>query len=299
MMFESSANLLGMGNEMPSFTALTAAAARAAHLVVDGEPRIFADTLAAPLLGDRADELIGYHQLHGTHLVLVGARAQAICRGRYTEDRLADAIRAGSAQYVVLGAGLDTFAYRGELARRVRVFEVDQPGTQEWKRAALASAGIAVPDSVTFVPADFARDADRLGALLHAAGLDPDAPALVSWLGVTMYLTHEAIGQVLATVGCLGAGTEIIADYMLPAALRDSGGAAYVDLVAGTTADRGEPWLSFFAPDELTDLARRYGVATVRHVYQRDAVPAALWQRSDALRPAELAVLFHGRTGDS
>ncbi|HEX6451311.1 MAG TPA: class I SAM-dependent methyltransferase [Trebonia sp.] len=284
-----------MRNEMPSFTALTAAAARAAHLVVDDEPRIFADTLAAPLLGDRADELIGYHRLHGTHLVLAGARAQAVCRGRYTEDHLTDAVRSGMAQYVVLGAGLDTFAYRGELARRVRVFEVDQPGTQEWKRAALASAGIAVPDSVTFVPADFARDADRLGALLHAAGLDPDAPALVSWLGVTMYLTHEAIGQVLATVGRLGAGTEIIADYMLPAALRDSDGAAYVDLVAGTTADRGEPWLSFLAPDELTDLARQHGVATVRHVYQRDAVPAALWRRSDALRPKKLAVLFHGR----
>ena len=283
---------------MPSFTALTAAAARAAHLVVDGEPRIFGDTLAAPLLGDRADELIGYHRLHGAHLVLASARAQAVCRGRYTEDRLADPARTASAQYVVLGAGLDTFAYRSELARRIRVFEVDRPETQEWKRTALARAGIAVPDTVTFVPADFTRDADRLGALLHAAGLDPDAPALVSWLGVTMYLERDAIGQVLATVSRLGAGTEIIADYMLPAALRDSDGAAYVDLVAGTTGDRGEPWLSFLSPDELTDLAQRHGVATVRHVYQRDTVPAAVWQRSDALRPAKLAVLFHGRTGD-
>jgi methyltransferase (TIGR00027 family) len=298
MMFETSVSLLGMGNEMPSFTALTAAAARAAHLVVDGEPQIFADTLAAPLLGDRADELIGYHRLHGAHLVLACARAQAICRGRYTEDRLADAVRVGLAQYVVLGAGLDTFAYRSELARRMRVFEVDQPETQEWKRAALARAGISVPDTVTFVPADFTRDADRLGGLLRAAGLDPDAATLVSWLGVTMYLTRDAIGQVLVTVGRMSAGTEIIADYMLPPALRDSDGTAYVDLVAGTTADRGEPWLSFLAPDELTDLAQRHGVASVRHVYQRDTVPVAMWQRSDALRPANLAVLFHGRAGD-
>jgi methyltransferase (TIGR00027 family) len=272
-----------MGNETPSFTALAAAAARAAHLIVDDNPRIFDDTLAEPLLGNRAGELMDYHRLHGTHLVLAGARAQAVCRSRYTEDRLAGF--AGN-QYVVLGAGLDTFAYRSDLARRIRVFEVDQPGTQEWKRAALATAGIAVPDNVTFVAADFARDADRLVALLRAAGLDAQAPALVSWLGVTMYLTRDAVGQVLA-------------DYMLPGALRDSDGTAYADLVAEASAARGEPWLSFFAPDDLSALARRHGVGTVGHVYQRDTVPAGLWHRSDALRPADLAVLFHGRAGDA
>jgi methyltransferase (TIGR00027 family) len=179
------------------------------------------------------------------------------------------------------------------------VFEVDQPGTQEWKRTALASAGITVPDTVTFVPADFARDADRLVALLRAAGLDPDAPALVSWLGVTMYLTRDAVGQILAAVGGLARGSEVIADYMLPGTLRDSDGAGYVDLVAETSAARGEPWLSFFAPDDLRALARRHKVATVRHVYQRDTVPPGLWRRSDALRPADLGVLFHGRAGDA
>jgi O-methyltransferase involved in polyketide biosynthesis len=109
-----------MENGQPSLTALMAAAARAAHLIVDGEPPIFADTLAAPLLGDRAEELISYHRLHGTHPVLSGARVQVTCRSRYTEDGLRQAIARGVTQYVDLGAGLDTFAYRDDQGGRRR-----------------------------------------------------------------------------------------------------------------------------------------------------------------------------------
>ena len=134
-----------MENGQPSFTALTAAAARAAHLIVDGEPVIFADTLASALLGERAEDLLSYHTSHGTHPVLAGARAQVTCRSRYTEDALARAAGRGVTQYMVLGAGLDSFAYRrGGVAggRRVRVFEVDHPATQDWKRRALAHARV-------------------------------------------------------------------------------------------------------------------------------------------------------------
>ena len=123
-----------IANGEPSLTALTAAAARAAHLIVDNEPVIFADTLAQAMLGERAEELISYHLAHGTHPVLASARAQVTCRSRYAEDRLADAIGRGIGQYVLLGAGLDSFAYRSPLAGRVRVFEVDHPATQEYKR---------------------------------------------------------------------------------------------------------------------------------------------------------------------
>src|ERR1700733_5078159 len=120
----------------PSASALTAAAARAAHLIVDGQPTIFADPLAAALLGGQAEELIGYHKRHGTHPVLVGARGQVPCRSRYAEHVLALAIGGGVSQYVILGAGLDSFAYRGGLlAGRVRVFEVDHPASQQAKRA--------------------------------------------------------------------------------------------------------------------------------------------------------------------
>ena len=284
-----------MENGQPSFTALTAAAARAAHLVVDGEPVIFADTLALALLGERAEELLSYHTSHGTHPVLAGARAQVTCRSRYTEDALARAAGSGVTQYVILGAGLDSFAYRsGGLAggRRVRVFEVDHPATQDWKRRALAHARVTVPAGVTFVPADLATGA--LPGLLAAAGFDSSAPALVSWLGVTMYLTGDAIAATLAAVGALAPGSEVIADYMLPAELRDDAGDTYGSLVAQASAERGEPWLSCLAPDEMADLARAAGLGTVRTVPQRDAIPAALWQRSDALRPADLAMLLHG-----
>jgi methyltransferase (TIGR00027 family) len=280
-----------MEDGQPSFTALTAAAARAAHLVVDREPAIFADTLAAPLLGERADELLSYHRRHGTHPVLAGARTQAACRSRYTEDALARATGRGVTQYVILGAGLDSFAYRNRAAR-VRVFEVDHPATQDWKRCAIAAARISVPDGVTFVAADLAKDSPA--GRLAAAGFDTTAPALVSWLGVTMYLTRDAVAATLAEFGGLAAGTEVIADYMLPRELRDEAGAGYADQVAQVSAERGEPWLSCFAPGEMTGLARAAGFGDVRNVRQRDTIPAALWKRSDPLRPADLAVLFHG-----
>ena len=231
----------------PSQTALTAAAARAAHLVVDGEPCIFADTLASALLGGRAEEFIGFHRSHGGHPVLATARAQVTSRNRYTEDRLADS---GLRQYLILGAGLDSYAYRHP-ASGVRVFEVDHPATQRWKRRALAAAGIAVPETVTFVPVNFERASPGgglLAASLRGAGLDLARPALVSWLGVMMYLTGDAIEQTLADLGALAPGTEIVADYMLPAGLRDDAGDDYVSQVMPFAAERGEPWRSFFTP---------------------------------------------------
>jgi methyltransferase (TIGR00027 family) len=276
----------------PSTSALMAAAARAAHLIVDGEPVIFADTLAAALLGGRADELIDYHRLHGTHPVLSGARVQVTCRSRYAEDALARAIGDGVTQYVILGAGLDSFAYRGGLAGRVRVFEVDHPASQQVKRAALAAAGIGVPDSVRYVPADLARD--PLARCLDAAGFDAAAPAVIAWLGVTMYLSAEAVAETLAAVARLALGTELIADYLLPPDARDEAGTLYGSLVARASAEQGEPWRSCFTPDQMADLAHRAGFGAVSAVSQRDTIPAGLWQRADPLRPARLAVLFHG-----
>jgi methyltransferase (TIGR00027 family) len=289
---KSSAILRGVKtSDLPSQTALTAAAARAAHLIVDGEPVIFADGLAATLLGEQADEFISYHRAHGTHLVLSSARAQVLCRSRFTEDLVAACVRDGTTQYVILGAGLDSFAYRtGRPGRGLaRVFEVDHPGTQQWKRERLGAAGIPVPGSVRFVATDFERDS--LGGCLRRAGFDPARPALVSWLGVTVYLTQAAISQTLAEIGGFAPGTQLITDYMLPAALRDETGNAYAGLVAPAAADRGEPWLTFFAPDEMSALLEQHGFGAVERVRQRDSVPAALWHRTDSLRPADLSVL--------
>ncbi|MFL6119928.1 class I SAM-dependent methyltransferase [Actinophytocola sp.] len=256
-----------MTSELPSQTALTAAAARAAHLVVDAEPHIFVDPLAAQLLGDRAQELLAYHELHGEHPVLAGARAQVTCRSRITED-LVD----GFDRYVVLGAGLDSFAYR---SAGVEVVEIDRPATQEWKRRALERAGMAVPENVTYL-----SSVDQLAQ----AGR-----TLVSWLGVTMYLTAGELEHTLAALP----PCELVVDHMLPEGLRDAAGNAYVEAVAPVAAGHGEPWRSFLSPDEMAALLDRHGFAVVRHRWQRD-VPGML-DRTDALRPAALSVITHAR----
>jgi methyltransferase (TIGR00027 family) len=281
-----------IANGQPSLTALTAAAARAAHLIVDGQPVIFADTLAEAMLGEQAEEFIAYHRAHGTHPVLAGARAQATCRSRYAEDRLARGIERGIGQYVLLGAGLDSFAYRSPLAGQVRVFEVDHPATQEHKRR----AGRGLPMAgVTFVPMDFTRDslADALGR----AGFDTSQPAFVSWLGVTMYLESSAVEATVSVLGGFAPGSEIVVDYLLPARLRDAAGQAYADLVGPVAAERGEPWRSVFAPEAMAELLARHGFGPTRDVGQRDMIPAAAWDRSDALRPAELSHIAHAMTG--
>ncbi|WP_424528191.1 class I SAM-dependent methyltransferase [Sphaerisporangium viridialbum] len=293
-----------MNNGEPSQTALMAAAARAAHLIVDDEPRIFADTLAYELLGDRADELVGYHRAHGTHVILAGARAAAVTRSRYTEDRLAEAVGGGIRQYVILGAGLDSYAYRAAGGSyvdhpepdgrvRVQVFEVDHPATQRWKIRLLEDAGVAVPGTVTFVPLDF--ETESLLDRLVGHEFDPSRPAFVSWLGVTMYLTREAIGQTLTVIGGFAPGTEVVADSMLPEDLRDEAGQAYVEAVMPVSAGGGEPWLTFLGPEGMASLLKAHGFDVVEHARQRDAVDASLWDRSDALRPYDLSLLTHAR----
>ena len=279
-----------IANGQPSFTALTAAAARAAHLIVDGEPVIFADTLAEAMLGERAAELTAYHRTNGAHPVLAGARAQVTCRSRYAEDHLARGIERGITQYVLLGAGLDSFAYRCALARRVRVFEVDHPATQEYKRGVLA-----VPEGLTFVPVDFTRDS--LASALGEAGFDTARPAFVSWLGVTMYLDESATEATVSVLGGFAAGSEVILDYMLPAGRRDAAGQAYAELVGQAAAERGEPWRSAFAPETMAALLARHGFGPVRDVGHRDMIPAAAWDRRDALAPVELSHLAHAMIG--
>ncbi len=278
-------------NDQPSNTAMTAAAARAAHLIVDDQPLIFNDHLAAALLGEQADDLISYHRLHSSHVVLASARAQVTCRSRYAEDQLARAARDGITQYVILGAGLDTFASRAQLAGSLQVFEADHPATQDWKRRQLAAAGMTEPASVTYVPIDLT--VSSVTSSLVSSGLDPARPAFISWLGVTMYLTGEAISRALADLGQLAPGTELVTDYMLPAGLRDADGLAYADMVMPSTAERGEPWLSFFNPEEMSELLTARGFSAPSHLHQRETISPALWQRTDGLRPIELSVLAH------
>ncbi|WP_328648498.1 class I SAM-dependent methyltransferase [Amycolatopsis sp. NBC_00348] len=274
-----------------SRTAFTAAAARAAHLLVDAAPPLFSDPLAAPLLGARAEELLAYHRLHGTHPVLAGARAEAVCRSRFTEERLLRA-NSGIYQYVILGAGLDSFAYRTPPGR-FRVFEVDRAATQAAKRALLEAAGITEPPSVIFVAVDF--ETDTLADRLVQSGLDPRRPVFVSWLGVTMYLTRAAILTTLTELGGLAPGSEIVADHLLPAELRDAAGNGYAEAVAPMAAEEGEPWRTFLSPAAMADLLRGTGFEVIEQTGQRGSVGADEWNRDDALKPSRLSHLTHAR----
>jgi methyltransferase (TIGR00027 family) len=254
-------------SELPSRTALTAAAARAAHLIVDNEPIIHRDPLAESLLGDQAEELLAYHRKSGDHPILAGARAQITCRSRVTEDLVPDFER-----YVILGAGLDSFAYRSS---GVEVVEIDRPATQEWKKQALDKAGISVPENVTY--------------LSSVTDLKEAGPTLVSWLGVTMYLTADELDATLAALP----PCELVADHLLPEGHRDADGDAYVAGVGPRTAEMGEPWLSFLSPDDMAALLDKHGYEVVRHLRQRD-LPQLL-DRDDSLRPTDLSVITHAR----
>ncbi|GAA2636044.1 SAM-dependent methyltransferase [Dactylosporangium fulvum] len=275
---------------MTSRTALMAAAARAAHLIVDEAPHVFSDPLAVKLLGDQAEELLQYHRVHGGHPVLAGARAQVVCRSRYAEDVLR---ASGHRQYVVLGAGLDTFAYRADLGgadaadsagtAAPTVFEVDQPATQESKRASLRKAGIE--KRAIYVPVDFERD-DLIERLVEH-GFDVGQPAVVSWLGVTMYLTREAVEHTVGVLNGLADGSEVVFDHMLPAELRDAAAQAYVDAVGPVNAEHGEPWLTFLSPGDTRQLL---APMTVEHTTQQDV----LGTRTDALQPSNVSVITRG-----
>jgi methyltransferase (TIGR00027 family) len=274
----------------PSLTALLAAAARAAHLVVDDAPPLFTDTAAYTLLGKHADELVGHHRAYGEHPILAGARVGVTARSHYTEECLAAALRDGVGQYVILGAGLDSYGCRSE--GRVRIFEVDHPDTQEWKRAQVAGAGLASPD-VTYVPVDL--ETEPLVDALLTSGFDPDRPALFSWLGVTMYLTRDAIAETLRTIATFAPGTQVVVDTMLPPEHRDAAGQSYIDVLTPAFAQHGEELVSFLSPDEVVALLAECGYDTIEQVNQRESVDAELWDRTDTLEPAALSLLTHAR----
>jgi methyltransferase (TIGR00027 family) len=265
---------------------LATAAARAAHLIVDREPWIFEDTLAAVLLGDLAEELIDNHRDAGQARELAAMRVAMTGRSRYTEDRLAESCRRGITQYVLLGAGLDSFAYRSPLASGLRVFEVDHPATQAWKRERLTAAAVPVPDWVTFVEVDFTVDA--LGDRLTAAGFDSSRPAFVSWIGVTQYLPSDAIAATLDVVAGFCPGSELAVEYMVPPAMRDGLGSALADFYMPRAAAMGEPWLTFLTPAAAAGLLAARGMVVTDDVGRVDQVGAPLWKRSDGLRPYEL-----------
>ncbi len=223
---------------------------RAAHQLLD-RPAVFADPLALRIVGsDAAEELRTGSDPRGTDRA-IGLRAFIAVRSRFTEDSLAAAMARGVGQYVLLGAGLDTFAYRaGPEFGRLSIFEVDHPATQAWKKSRLDEAGIAVPQNVIYAPVNF--ETETLSEGLTRAGLDRRQPVFFAWLGVTPYLTRDAVMGTLNFIAkSTRPGSEIVFDYAEPPEKLDAAQRASFDAMAERVAAAGEPFRSFFEPGPL------------------------------------------------
>jgi methyltransferase (TIGR00027 family) len=237
-----------------SRTAQRVALRRAAHQLLD-HPKVLDDRLALRIIGrEAAEELRSNPKEH--HMFARAFRAFMAARSRYAEDELARAVNSGVRQYVVLGAGLDTFAYRNAHPG-LRVFEVDHPATQEWKREQLRAAEIAVPDSMTFVPVDFEQKSLATG--LAESGFQVGAPAFFSWLGVTPYLTHDACMTTLSYIAHLPAGSGVVFDFAVDRSLLNFGQRMALDALARRVAAAGEPFQLFFHPATLQEELKRLG----------------------------------------
>jgi methyltransferase (TIGR00027 family) len=278
----------------PSHTAYRVAQSRAAHQILD-EPRVLEDPIALAIVGAAAVAAIRaaplrYHLPPARYL-----RAFLVARSRVAEETLAESVRRGVRQYVVLGAGLDTFAYRNPYpAAGLTVFEVDHPATQAWKRGQLEAARIAVPPTLCFVPVDF--ESGQLGERLTAAGLRTDEPAFFSWLGVSMYLTRAAIGATLGYVAGLPRGSGIVFDYAVPPASLGPLRRLVVRALLKRVAAAGEPWKTFFEPRALVAELRALGLTQIEDLGSTELNARFFGARSDGLRTGALGHVICARS---
>lgn len=273
----------------PDSTAVRVALWRAMHVQVDPAPQVIEDEvglkLAAPAAGwrDRPDMNPVWTRTF---------RASIVARARFIEDLVEEQLGHGVRQYVLLGAGLDTFAQRKpELASRMRIFEVDQPGAQAWKRQRLVELGYGVPEWLRLVPVDFEAGASWWEQLI-ANGFDARQPAVVTSTGVSMYLTHEAIMAMLCQVAALAPGSTFAMTFMRPVELMEPEERQGFQFAERGARASGTPFISFFAPDEIVALAREAGFRTAQHV-SADSLNARYFAgRSDGLRTANAEELL-------
>ena len=259
---------------------------RAAHQLID-VPKVFDDPLALKIIGAQQEAAVRTNAGQGAGAPL---RPFVAARSRFAEDELMKAVHRGVRQYVVLGAGLDTFAYRNPYPpSRLRVFEVDHPSTQVWKRALLFRAGIAIPASLTFAPIDF--ETQTLAGGLQQAGFRADEPAFFSMLGVIVYLTRDAAMGTLKFVAARPSGSEIVFDYAIdPSAMNEEDRQLH-DRVAQDLAAHGEPFVSYFAPVSLAADLRGVGFTRVEDLGPDDIHDRYFKGRADRLRPNGMARL--------
>lgn len=279
-----------MIEDQPSKTAHRVAIRRAAHQIWD-RPCVFEDPIALKIIGaDEASALTGPSppgSVPGRYL-----RAFIVARSRYAEDQLAEAVKRGTRQYVVLGAGLDTFAYRNPFDG-LKVLEVDYPSTQAWKRQRLELGEIAVPGSLTFVSVDFGRQTLAQG--LEAAGFLAHEPAFFSWLGVTPYLQPETVLATLRWLISICSANAVVFDYAVPRSSLGPLGRIAFDFLANRVAAAGEPFVGFFDPGELTDELKKMGFSHIEDLGTEEINARYFQGRADALCVAGGGRMMHAR----
>jgi methyltransferase (TIGR00027 family) len=257
-----------MQRGQPSRTAQAAAEHRAAHQILESG-RIFRDPLAVRMLAEGPDAIARRAELNPSSRRM---RLFIAVRTHFAEESLARAVEGGVRQLVILGAGLDTYAYRGSLRDRVRIFEVDHPATQAWKRQRLATAGIPAPPSLTFAPIDFERES--LSAGLVAVGFDPTQQTLFFWLGVVPYLTEDAVDSTLLFIGSLPSGAHVVFDYSNPPHTLSPEARVRHERRAASVSAVGEGWVSYFESSELRAKLQAFGFSEIedlgpRGIYSR------------------------------
>jgi methyltransferase (TIGR00027 family) len=283
---------------------------RAAHLLIDDDPKVLRDELAVGLSGFESETVLraalaalseevaqqstpDFARFH-----LSSLRAIMAVRNRYAEDALTEAIQRSVTQYVLLGAGLDSFAYRRrDLAGVLQVFEIDHPATQQWKRARLRALQVTLPDNLVFVPMDFEQQ--TLREALRVGGYRVEEPAFFSWLGVTQYLTAEATLKTLQEIGGMAPGSEIVFEYTVPEATLASAERQYVTCCKALAAARGEPWVGFFEPTRLVALVKELGFTEVTDLSPEELNRRYFTDRADGLRTPQAHHLVKARVGRS
>jgi methyltransferase (TIGR00027 family) len=283
-----------MKEGQPSATAQRVAVRRAAHQLLD-EPKVFDDPLALRIIGQEGvSELQSDPAQSETTRLSLYLRAYVAARSRYAEDELALAVERGIRQYVILGAGLDTFAYRNPYPESgLRVFEVDHPATQAWKRARLKESGISVPRGLAFAPVDFEDQGLAVG--LRKAGYDPGLGAFFSWLGVAPYLTIERVMATLRFIASAPKGSSVVFDYAPSLSLLTSAQRLVSDAMVPRLAAAGEPLHTFFEPAELIRDLREMGFGHVEDVGPEELNARYFKDRADGLRVGSLAHMMNAR----
>ena len=262
-------------------TAVRVALWRALHVQADPPPHVLEDEVGLKLAAP--DD--GWRSRPDMSPFTRPFRASIVGRARFIEDLVVEQAARGVGQYVILGAGLDTFAQRRpELASRMLVFEVDRPGPQAWKRQRLVDLGLGVPPFLRLVPVDF-EAGDAWWERLAAAGFDPGRPAVVASTGVSMYLTREAIATTLRQVAALAPGSTLAMSFLLPIEQADPEMRPWMERAAEGARASGTPFISFFTPTEMLALAREAGFRDVEHVSAAALGQRYFSGRTDGLRP--------------